>query len=217
MTDKEFFEEFGKMNKEERDELIFKALGGTKKKGKYTVEITGDYSNWTAGCSKDLGVDVANVLSFGRVGISYSADDEQYGTFWNCFSFNKISAKDIPDSKKLTDMSGMFGGVDSMMFNSPAVARWDTSNVTSMLDTFCNGGKYDYNHYGFNQDITRWDTSKVKSMDSMFFSAFWFNQPINCWNVENVENITKIGDCLSDEILYVKQADKNILDIGKNI
>ena len=38
MTDKEFFEEFGKMNKEERDELIFKALGGTKKKGKYTID-----------------------------------------------------------------------------------------------------------------------------------------------------------------------------------
>lgn len=39
MSDEEFIKEFESMNKEDRDELIFKALGGTKKKGKYVVDI----------------------------------------------------------------------------------------------------------------------------------------------------------------------------------
>ena len=163
-----------------------------KKKGKYTVEITGYYRNWSSGCSKGKGIDVSDVLQFGPVGIGYSKDTKNYGSFWNCFGFNKISAKDIPDSTLMTDMSGMFGGEDvGIAFNSPAIARWDTSNVTSMLDTFCNAGDYN-KRIGFNQDITRWDTSKVTTMDSMFFTAYYFNQPIGCWDVSNVENISKM-------------------------
>ena len=38
MSNEKFFEEFGKLSKEERDEIIFKALGGTKKKSKYMVD-----------------------------------------------------------------------------------------------------------------------------------------------------------------------------------
>lgn len=38
MSNEEFFEEFDKLSKEERDEIIFKALGGTKKKSKYIVD-----------------------------------------------------------------------------------------------------------------------------------------------------------------------------------
>ena len=163
-----------------------------KSKGKYTVEITGYYRNWSSGCSRSAGIDVYDVLQFGPVGISHSDDTKNYGIFWNCFGFNKISAKDIPDSTLLTDMTGMFGGEDvGIAFNSPAVSRWDTSNVTSMLDTFCNAGDYN-NNSGFNQDITRWNTSKVTTMDSMFFTAYYFNQPIGCWDVSNVTNITKM-------------------------
>ena len=63
MTNKEFFEEFAKMNKEERDEMIFKALGGTKKKSKYIVDtyykglgyyVGGWYANDLCDCVEQM-------------------------------------------------------------------------------------------------------------------------------------------------------------------
>lgn len=38
MEDKEFFEIFEKLTQEQKDDLLFKALGGKKKTSKYTVD-----------------------------------------------------------------------------------------------------------------------------------------------------------------------------------
>lgn len=173
------------------------------KKGQYYVEIKGDYRDWTAGCKYTLGdsytpiVALYDVLQFGSIGLGYSEKLKQ-GSFWNCYELNRMSAKDIPISTKLTDMTKMFGAAaEGMLFNDPAITRWDTSNVTSMQDTFVNGGRTNghtngIKSDGFNQNIGRWNTSKVTTMNSMFFNAVIFNQPIGCWNTSNVEDISKM-------------------------
>ena len=177
------------------------------KAGRYEVKITGEYDNWTAGCKFETKqqddktiivpiVDVYDISQFGPIGLGYvgNHDDVDEGAFRNCSEFNKISARDIPDSIKLTDMSSMFAGHGAEMhFDDPAITRWDTSNVKSMFHTFLNGGEGSRGktaRFGFNQDIGRWDTSNVTNMNGLFNSAPLFNQKIQCWNTSNVEDVS---------------------------
>ena len=167
-----------------------------EKKGTYEVEITGDYRNWTAGCSVNDGIDLYDIWQFGPIGLGYLGDydGDDKGSFSNCQNFNRMSARDIPDSTKLNNMSSMFAGHDvEMKFNVSAITRWDTSNVTSMFHTFLNAGessRAEYSRFGFNQDIGRWNVSKVTNMNGMFNSAPLFNQNIGCWNMSNVDDIS---------------------------
>ena len=162
--------------------------------GTYTVVITGDYRNWTAGCYKnDDNVGIRKIIQFGPIGLGYIGDMESNdeGAFTSCNVFDEITARDIPDSTKLTNMNSMFAGYKSdggtlkMQFNQESITRWDTSNVTSMHHTFINAVKFD-------QDIGKWNTSKVKRMDGMFNTAFNFNQNIGCWDVSNVKDISSM-------------------------
>ena len=161
-------------------------------KGTYEIEIKGDYRNWTAGCVRADGIDLYDILQFGPIGLGYSETFEM-GSFWNCYNFNKLSAKDIPDPIKLVDMTRMFGAEDNsvqagMHFNDPGISRWDTSNVEKMVQTFFQAAVL--NKWGFDHDISRWNVSMVKTMEGMFEYAYMFNQPIMCWDVSNVENIS---------------------------
>ena len=166
------------------------------KDGKYIVEISGDYRNWTSGCSVKDGIDLYDVLQFGPIGLGYvgNLEDVDQGAFSNCLNFNKISARDIPDSNKLTNMNSMFAGHGiEMRFDDPAVTRWDTSNVTSMFHTFLNTGEASQGKdasFSFQQDIGRWNTSKVTNMKGMFMGCPRFNQSIRCWNMSNVKDIS---------------------------
>lgn len=174
-----------------------------QQKGKYTVEIVGEYSNWTAGCTwankkenVDKTIQLIDIEQFGSIGLGFVGTHEVAGDgcFWNCYDLKKISAKDIPDASKLIEMTQMFGGEHSdstnyvMKFNDPSIGRWDTSNVEAMVATFLNAGYYP--HVGFDQDISRWNTSNVKTMEAMFMGAVMFNQNIRCWDMSNVEDIT---------------------------
>jgi hypothetical protein len=175
-------------------------LSHVYKKGTYTIEIKGDYSNWTAGCATKNGIDLMDVLQFGPIGLGWYGDivsvDE--GSFTNCTYLEKMSAKDIPDSTKLTNMNSMFtannGDPGYMFFDADnSVSRWDTSNVRSMYHTFMNTGDGDHSvnaGKAFNQDITRWNVSKVRNMEGMFLGSTEFNQNIECWDVSNVEDIS---------------------------
>ena len=171
-----------------------------KKSGQYTIEIKGEYSNWTAGCAPADGIDLIDVIQFGPIGLGWFGDivsvDE--GSFTNCTNLEKMSAKDIPDSTKLTNMNSMFtannGNPGYMFFNAEnSVSRWDTSNVTTMYHTFMNTGDGDHavnKNRAFNQDITRWNVSKVRNMEGMFLGSTRFNQNIQCWDVSSVEDIS---------------------------
>ena len=161
-----------------------------KKAGKYNVSLYGDFVNWIAGCNED--VELFDIYQFGKVGLGYDESSE-HGSFWDCFSFNRISAKDIPDASKLTDMSFMFAGNGTMKFNHNHITRWDTSNVVAMNMTFLNAGEYtSQGGVGFNQDLGKWNTSKVKSMAGTFFCAQVFNQDIGCWDVSKVKSISSL-------------------------
>ena len=41
----------------------------------------------------------------------------------------------------------------------------------------------------FNQPLNKWDVFNVEDMNSMFAFATSFNQPLNNWNVSNVNNM----------------------------
>ena len=43
----------------------------------------------------------------------------------------------------------------------------------------------------FNQPLNNWDVFNVEDMASMFLGATSFNQPLNNWNVSNVKDAIK--------------------------
>jgi surface protein len=157
-------------------------------------------------------------------------DLEQWGTvqwknmenaFFECSKLD-ISATDIPDLSKVTNMSRMFVGCKSLsridkinkwsvstvknmsaMFNQAEkfnqyIGDWDVSSVTNMSSMFSVA-------YSFNQDISKWDVSKVTDMGNMFLCAENFNQDIGRWVVSNVLNM----DCMFAE---AKKFNQNICD-----
>ena len=46
---------------------------------------------------------------------------------------------------------------------------------------------FKYYARSFNQPLNKWNVSNVESMYKMFLNAESFNQPLNKWNVSNVE------------------------------
>ena len=91
------------------------------------------------------------------------------------FHYNLVFNQDIGnwDTSKVTNMQGMFEGVNS--FNQD-IGNWDTSSVTDMRSMFFNAAV-------FNQDIGGWDTANVTDMDYMFFNATSINQDLSSWCV----------------------------------
>jgi hypothetical protein len=41
----------------------------------------------------------------------------------------------------------------------------------------------------FNQPLNAWNVSNVQTMAGMFARAFEFNQPLDLWDVSNVRNM----------------------------
>ena len=41
----------------------------------------------------------------------------------------------------------------------------------------------------FNQPLNNWDVSNVNTMERMFWTATYFNQPLNNWDVSYVEDM----------------------------
>jgi surface protein len=66
-----------------------------------------------------------------------------------------------------------------------------------------------YSAITFNQPIGNWNTSKVADMRNMFQSATGFNQPIGNWNISGV---TQIGSFMSNKTSADYSAD-NLTDI----
>ncbi len=172
------------------------------KSGKYHVIIDGDYRDWSAGCSTTRGIELIDIFKFGRIGLGWYGNEDKTidrGTFTNCTDFKDISARDIPDATKLTNMNSMFAGgygkyadlpqgYDATgndadipgftLFNAPnTISRWDTSNVTSMYHTFINTSNSD---------------SKVKypyTTNQNYETKVGFNQNIGRWNTSKVTSM----------------------------
>ena len=114
-----------------------------------------------------------------------------------------VTATDVPDLRGVKDLSYMFGGCDSLVYN-PTINTWRTDSITNMRDMFGESPKFNQplgswntervtNMHGmfkgannFDQDIHNWNTGKVTDMSQMFLRAFKFNQPIGSWNTANV-------------------------------
>lgn len=130
---------------------------------------------------------------------------------WSSFSeafqwaqnLTSISATDVPDLSRVTDMSYAFNSAENLAVASN-INNWNVSHVTNMNSMFSgaflfneNIGGWDVSHvtnmqsmfqnaYSFNQNIGSWDVSVVTNMSSMFSSASDFNQPIGGWITEDV-------------------------------
>ncbi|WFQ90868.1 hypothetical protein MFERI13461_00293 [Mycoplasma feriruminatoris] len=92
----------------------------------------------------------------------------------------KIIGLDKWDTSNVTDMLEMFKGAEN--FNQD-ISNWNTSNVTNMSHMFSGASK-------FNQDVSNWNTSNVTNMSHMFSGASKFNQDISNWNTSNVTNMS---------------------------
>ena len=50
-----------------------------------------------------------------------------------------------------------------------------------------------YNCKEFNQPLNNWDVSNVEDMSYMFYNCKEFNQPLNKWNIKTNEFMSKIN------------------------
>ncbi|MEP2280544.1 BspA family leucine-rich repeat surface protein [Maribacter sp.] len=111
--------------------------------------------------------------------------DVEWSSMSNAFSGCdnlEILAADIPNLSNVDSMDYMFNSCNSLNGN---FANWDTSTITSMIETFAETEV-------FNQDISNWNVSSVTDMEGMFRSAKSFNQDINAWNVVNVTRMKEM-------------------------
>ncbi|XRB05172.1 EF-hand domain-containing protein [Pycnococcus provasolii] len=90
------------------------------------------------------------------------------------------------DTSAVTDMSGLFKGLEVVWAFNEDISNWDTSQVTDMSGMFM--GSW------FNGDISGWDTSKVTDMGSMFDRATSFNQDISGWDTSQVKYMDDMFD-----------------------
>ena len=106
-------------------------------------------------------------------------------TFENAKHFNAdISSWNVSNA---TNFAKMFWNATE--FNHPIGARWDTSNATSMIYMFCQAKRFNNGGQPFGE---KWKMDKVKWTWRMFWGAENFNQPLNHWNVVNVENMQRM-------------------------
>ena len=99
----------------------------------------------------------------------------------------QITANDIPNLSRVTDLSSMFYNNSSL--NSD-LSGWDVSHVTDMNSMF-NGAS------SFNQNIGNWKVLSVTNMSAMFNGAAAFNQNIGNWKVLNVTDMNSMFNSAS--------------------
>ena len=147
--------------------------------------------------------DCANIGDIGVVnGIAYTVLDYQTlkGKILNGQDVTKVCTTKITDMSQLlfinntstssfnqdigswdlSNVTNMFGMLQSSDAFNQDIGDWDVSNVTDMDLLF--------NNTVFNQDIGDWDVSSVSSMRQMFAGSS-FNQDISSWDLSNVTNM----------------------------
>ncbi len=128
-------------------------------------------------------------LSTGAINLSSWDVSNFISTAYMFFNCQQLNAKMFTLTNSTNSIEAMFLGCDE--FNNGgtfSIESWDTSNVTTMLQTFSRA-------YKFDRDISSWDTSSVTNMSSLFNGMndpMAFNQPIGSWDTSNVTNMNGI-------------------------
>ncbi|WP_086232711.1 DarT ssDNA thymidine ADP-ribosyltransferase family protein [Campylobacter devanensis] len=120
-------------------------------------------------------------IYLGDIDTSAITDMSGMSEFFNWSEREDFSGIESWDVSSVTDMRGMFAGVEN--FNQP-LDNWDVSSVTNMSEMFAYC-------YDFNQPLGNWDVSNVTNMSMMFY---------NC--KINDENKPKFNDNEDDEIPF---------------
>ena len=179
--------------------------------GDYDVVIKGDISSFTFN----------NSTSFSKLKI---INLKQWGNskwlainFYGCTNLD-VTATDIPNLSKLTNLVGLFRECTNLVFND-SINNWDVSNINSFLITFrgcanfnqplnnwdvSNSTTFEGCFFGcsiFNQDISNWNISNALKLRSMFVYCQSFNQDISNWNTSNVN---RFDFCFSDCVSFNK-------------
>ncbi|GAB3420258.1 hypothetical protein GCM10027516_16580 [Niabella aquatica] len=158
-------------------------------------------------------------MNYGYPHASYLREIAQWGDIaWSSMAFAfmdaqnlSVTASDVPDLSRVTDMSQMFLGC-SALATIPHIDQWDVSHVTDMSRLFglCMlltnipgisswnvgnvtdmSGMFGAAHL-FNEDISGWNVSQVENMENMFADASAFNIDISGWDVSRVTNMREM-------------------------
>lgn len=150
-----------------------------------------DLSNWTFNASSNIsmGYMFSGATSFnngGQPGINNwntSRVTNMTGMFNNADAFNQpIGNWNVSN---VTSFSSLFNGC--AIFNQD-LSNWDVSSGTNFYRMF--GGTAAFNNGG-NPGINNWVFSNTGtvSFSGMFRFAYAFNQPIDNWNIDRVNNL----------------------------
>jgi len=144
--------------------------GGVKE-----VIIKGQFSGWTFNNAGDRN----KLLEVKQWGILELGDSP--GHFYGCNNLDLSGVSDFINLSTTSTLENTFRDCTSLTTINN-VEYWDTSNITSFVNTF--------DGTSFNQDIGGWEVSGVTDMSFMFFNNATFNQDISGWNVSNVTNMS---------------------------
>ncbi len=149
--------------------------------GTYTVQIRGRYpqpffGKFLNSATPYTDYDASKIISIDQWGdITW---ESMSFSFYNC-NHLKGTAIDIPELKKVIDMSNMF--LNASIFNQD-INNWDVSSVINMSGMFRGAAL-------FNQNLDQWNVSSITDMRSMFNDAKSFNRNIDSWDVSSVTNM----------------------------
>jgi surface protein len=149
-----------------------------KEKGQFVVHMIGVITHIDFFCALSL----AEISQWGCLRLTCCRD-----AFASCRNL-RITARDVLDVSRVTDMSRMFMGCENINFDA---RQWNVSNVTDMSYMF-RGCRI------FNGNLSDWDVRKVITMRDMFNGCDLFNSNIRAWDVRNVVNFNSMfKQCVS--------------------
>ncbi len=145
--------------------------------GEHTIRIVGTFP------AIDFGADSAEnertkITSLGQWGtIEWLS---MQSAFSGCSNL-RITATDIPDLSRVSDLSYMFFDTNAA---NPNVRSWNTTNITTMEGMFRNAK-------AATPDVSLWDTSNVINMKDLFRDINRYaGLPVSQWNTDNVTDMS---------------------------
>ena len=125
-------------------------------------------------------IDVSNFDTSNVTSLSYTFSNIQQENYDDV----NIIGLDKWNTKKCTNLAGLFFQARITENSIKGVEGWDTSNVTSLSWTFAR--TYTFNGLR-DLDLSNWNTEKVTSMYGLFESADFKSLNLNNWNTAKVK------------------------------